>query len=168
MLLPLYIGPFDVSFARIAVEEVPYDDNPWAGDTHTGYFSRKDMATWWHHTRENGAGLWHNVGDANRLGGEDTKDWAGVVSPLSRVNDSGLFVDDPTCRWSDGTISFRNPFGWNAGGTTGVTAPWARFAEDVRAEFILQEDGTFTVRKLGNEATRYVDGRVFLNGVQQK
>ena len=91
-----------------------------------------------------------------------------MVSPLSRVNDSGLFVDDPTCRWSDGAISFRNPFGWNAGGTTGVTAPWARFAEDVRAEFILQEDGTFTVRKLDNEATRYVDGRVFLNGVQQK
>ena len=168
MLLPFYIGPFDVSFYGIAVEEVPYDVGPWSGDTHTGYFSRKDMATWWHHTRENGAGVWVDVESGNRLGGENTYDYAGVGATLSRVNDSGLFVDDPSCRWSDGVINFGIPFGWNKRKTSGTAAPQARFAENVRAELILQKDGTFTVRKLGNEATRYVDGRVFLNGERKK
>ena len=69
MFLPLYICPLDVSFANIAVEEVPHEDHPNNGDVHTGYFARKDLALWWHHTRLNGAGKWRNVREANRMGG---------------------------------------------------------------------------------------------------
>ena len=67
MFLPLYICPLDVSFANIAVEEVPHEDHPNNGDVHTGYFARKDLALWWHHTRLNGAGKWRNVREANRI-----------------------------------------------------------------------------------------------------
>ena len=168
MLLPLYIGPFDVSFVNIAVEEVPHEDHPNNADVHTGYFARKDLALWWHHTRLNGAGKWRNVREANRMGGDNVFDQAGIEKTLSRVNSSGLFVDDPNCRWSYGRIVMATPFGWNEADTRGEALPYKMFATDVRGVLELQANGTFGVEKLNNTVIRYASGEVFLNGVRQK
>ncbi len=169
MMLPLYIGPMNVSFTYLAVEEVPHEDHPNAGDVHTGYFARKDLALWWHHTRLNGAGVWRNVDEeTNRMGKEDVFDQAGITETLSRVNSSGLFVDDPACGWSDGRIVMATPFGWNVKGTEGETLSYKMFAKDVYATLELQSNGTFRVEKLANEVIRHVDGSVFLNGVKMK
>ncbi len=169
MMLPLYIGPMNVSFFYLAVEEVPHEIHPNNGDIHTGYFARKDLALWWHHTRLNGAGVWRDVDrDTNRMGEEDVFDQAGVTGTLSRVNSSGLFVDDPACGWSDGRIVMATPFGWNVKGTKGESLPYKMFAKDVYATLELQSNGTFRVEKLANEVIRHVDGSVFLNGVKMK
>ena len=169
MLLPLYIVPMDVSFGRVAVEEVPHEDHPNNGDEHVGYFSRSDLRLWWHHTRDNGAGVWRDVDEGtHRMGGGRAFDQAGVTETLPRVNSSGLFVDDPDCGWSYGRIVMSTPFGWNAKGTRGEALPCGMFALDVQAVLELQADGTFRVEKLNNEVIRRVDGEVILNGVKQK
>lgn len=168
MYLPLSIEPMSVSFANIAVEEVPHEDHPNNEDIHTGYFARKDLSLWWHHTRLNGAGKWRDVKDANRMGGENVFDQAGITKTLSRVNSSGLFVDDPNCGWSDGRIVMATPFGWNETNTRGDTLPYKMFATGVRAILELQTNGTFRVEKLDNTIVRQVGGEVFLNGVRQK
>ena len=159
----------DVSLANISVEEVPYEDNPSGGDVQSGYFARRDLALWWHHTRDNGAGVWRGVDKGtHRMGSGSVFDQAGITETLPRVNSSGLFVDDPNCGWSYGRIVMATPFGWNELGTQGAVVPSGMFARDVRATLELQPDGTFRVEKLGNEVVRLVDGSVYLNGEKKK
>lgn len=93
---------------------------------------------------------------------------AGILKTLSRVNSSGLFVDDPSCGWSDGRIVMATPFGWNETGTRGEPLPYKMFATEVRATLDLQSNGTFRVEKLGNTIIRQVGGEVILNGVREK
>ena len=169
MLLPLYIGPMDVSFANISVEEVPYEGHPNGNDAQSGYFARRDLALWWHHTRDNGAGVRRNVdAKTHRMGGDNAYDQAGVTETLPRVNASGLFVDDPNCGWAYGRIVMGTPFGWNRKNTQGEARPCEMFAEGTQAILELQENGTFRVEKLGNTIIRHVGGEVFLNGVRKK
>ena len=163
LLLPLYIGPFDVSFSQIAVEEVPCTNG-----THSGYFNRNDFQLWWYHTRGNGAGIWNPVTEDNKMGNSQSYDQAGVADTLPRVDAYGLLVDDPSCAWADGHIEMENPFGWNAYGTTGETSPYDTFAEDVRDRIELQQNGSCRILKLNNEVIRFVDGSVFFNGVKEK
>ena len=161
MLLPLYIGPFDVNFTQIAVEEVPDSDG-----IGSGYFGRKDMIEWKSHTIANGAGIWRDVTAENKMGDLFVYDQAGVTETLSRMNSSGLFVDDPTCGWQHGTINMPNPFGWNVGGTTSGQ-PVGRFAEGTHDFIELQDYGKCSVQKLQNEVYRLTNGCVYLNGVLQ-
>ena len=162
LILELFIGPFDVDFREIAVEEVPD-----SGGTGSGYFGRMDLASWTSHTIANGAGRWFNVAEGNRMGGEeDVCDQAGVTEPLSRMNASGLFVDDPNCGWLHGTIDMPNPFGWNAKDTTSGQ-PIGRFAENTRDFIELEDYGKCSVQKLQNEVYRLTNGCVYLNGVMQ-
>ena len=163
LLLPLYIGPFDVSFSQIAVEEVPCTNG-----THSGYFNRNDFQEWWYHTRGNGAGIWNPVTEDNKMGDPLSYDLAGIVDTLPRVNAYGLLVDDPACIWADGHIEMENPFGWHATGASGEADPYGTFAEDVRDRIELQQNGRCRILKLGNEVIRFVDGSVFLNGVKNK
>ena len=165
MLLPLYIGPFDVSFGNIKVEEVPHEDLPNDTGEHIGYFGRQDMALWWYHTRGNGAGVWREVmSENNRMGNEMCYDQAGITETLSRVTEDGLFIDDPSYHWIYGLIVMNNPFGWNTANTSGNALPIGMFATGTQDRLELFSDGTFIVEKLGNEAIRYVDGEVYLNG----
>ena len=168
LTLPLYIGPFDVSFSEIAVEEVPAEDRQNDQSAHTGYFNRNDLCLWWTHSRGNGAGRWYDVDADNRMGGGNVYDQAGLTNSLSRVNSAGMFVDDPDCLWTDGTLTLDNPFGWNIKGTRGTTHPYDTFAEDVRDVIELRFDGRCRVWKLNNEVIRYVDGHVYLNGEFKK
>ena len=161
MKLNLLIGPFDVDFREIAVEEVPD-----SGGTGLGYFGRRDLAAWTSHTIANGAGRWHNVTEGNKMGEPDVYDQAGVTETLSRMNSSGLFVDDTNCGWQHGTINIPNPFGWNVKDTTSGQ-PVGRFAENT-CDFIELEDyGKCSVQKLQNEVYRLTNGCVYLNGVLQ-
>jgi len=161
--LKLYIEPFDVSFTGVNVEEVP-DDN----GVPTGYFNRQDLQRWWSHTRENGAGTWWRVTGGNKMGDVDVYDQAGITETLSRVNSSGMFVDDPSCFWSDGSIDMPNPFGWNESTTTGEASPYDTFAEDTVDRIEIRFDGRCRVWKLDNEVIRYTTGNVYLNGAFQQ
>ena len=163
MRLPLYIGPFDVDFSELAVEEVPNEHG-----TASGYFARKDLSSWKSHTRENGAGLWFNVTAGNKMGEPEVYDQAGVTDILPRVNSSGLFVDDPNCKWAYGQIVMPNPFGWNVVGAAVDSSPVKQFAESTRDIIELNEDGRCRVWKLDNEVIRHVDGSVYLNGEKVK
>lgn len=102
------------------------------------------------------------------MGGGNVYDQAGLTNSLSRVNSAGMFVDDPDCLWTDGTLTLDNPFGWNIKGTRGTTHPYDTFAEDVRDVIELRFDGRCRVWKLNNEVIRYVDGHVYLNGEFKK
>ena len=164
MRLPLYIGPFDVSFGRIAVEEVPHEDLSNDTGEHIGYFGRQDMALWWYHTRGNGAGIWREVMSEDNRMGEGCYDQAGITETLSRVTEDGMFIDDPSYHWIYGLIVMNNPFGWNTANTSGNTLPVEMFATGTQNRLELFSDGTFVVEKLGNVAIRYVNGEVYLNG----
>ena len=157
--LKLYIGPFDVNFAGVRVEEVP-NNNGYA----TGYFNRQDLQLWWSHTRGNGAGIWLPVTEGNKMGGQNVYDQAGLTNVLSRVNSFGMFVDDPNCLWSDGSIIMPNPFGWNKDSTSGETPPHDTFAESTIDIVEIRFDGRCRIWKLGNEVIRYPSGAVYLNG----
>ena len=159
MKLHLFIGPFDVDFTEIAVEEVPD-----SGGTGLGYFGRRDLAAWISHIIANGAGRWFNITGGNKMGNEFVYDQAGVTETLSRMNSSGLFVDDPNCGWQHGTIDMPNPFGWNIKDTTSGQ-PVGRFAENTRDFIELEDYGKCSVQKLQNEVYRLTNGCVYLNGV---
>ena len=159
LIMELFIGPFDVDFREIAVEEVPD-----SGGTGLGYFGRRDLAAWTSHTIANGAGRWHNVTEGNKMGEPKVYDQAGVTETLSRMNSSGLFVDDPNCGWQHGTIDMPNPFGWNVKDTTSGQ-PVGRFAENTRDFIELEDYGKCSVQKLQNEVYRLTNGCVYLNGV---
>jgi hypothetical protein len=49
-----------------------------------------------------------------------------------------------------------------------LMSEFARFAEDTRQTMLISADGKCEVRKFGNSAIRYIDGRIYLNGVQKK
>ena len=159
LIMELFIGPFDVDFREIAVEEVPD-----SGGTGLGYFGRRDLAAWTSHTIANGAGRWHNVTEGNKMGEPEVYDQAGVTETLSRMNSSGLFVDDPNCGWQHGTIDMPNPFGWNVKDTTSGQ-PVGRFAENTHDFIELEDYGKCSVQKLQNEVYRLTNGCVYLNGV---
>ena len=57
-----YIGPFDVSFQNIIVEEIPTDMG-----FHSGYFSDPQYSTFWAHSVNNGAGKWNHVDSNNKF-----------------------------------------------------------------------------------------------------
>ena len=157
--MELYVKPLDVSFAEIAVEEVPSTEG-----THSGYFALPQFSGEWCHSREKGAGNWCNV-DRDNLFGDDR---ACISNELYRVNDSGLFVEDENYGWWYGDLSWKVPFGWNEKNTDGNTTEVKRFAENTLQEMVIFPNGMSGVRKFSNMATRYIDGRIFLNGVQKE
>ena len=64
-------------------------------------------------------------------------------------------------------IGIDNPFGWNVKGTTNG-APHKCFGEDVRATFMLDENGRVGVFKLDNRVDRQTNGVVRLFGPKEK
>jgi hypothetical protein len=157
--MKLYVKPLDVSFAEIAVEEVPNTEG-----THSGYFALPQFSGDWYHSRENGAGKWFKINEDNLYG----DDIACISNELDRINDSGLCVTDEKYGWRDGLLVWQVPFGWNEKGTSGTAQEFKRFAEHVQQEMIIFSWGLSGVRKFSYMATREIDGRIFLNGVQKE
>lgn len=157
MDLDLSVGPKDVSFKNISVEEVPCDEG-----IHTGHFAYSCFSNVWSHTRENGAGIWHGVGYDN----EFAVDRAECSSAIPR-----LFLSDidglNSYRWISGYISWRVPYAWTIPDCATDAEPIALFAEHVRHEVFITSEGMTSIKKLGNTISRMTNDVVMLNGVVQ-
>jgi hypothetical protein len=159
LTMDLYVKPLDVSFVGIAIQEVPNNNGH-----HTGYFAFSNFSGNWYHSRGNGAGEWLGVDGENKFG----HDFACISNSLSRVTEDGIFIDDERYGWLDGELCWHVPFGWNEYYVDDLMSEFARFAEDTRQTMLISADGKCEVRKFGNSAIRYIDGRIYLNGVQKK
>ena len=133
MYLYMYVTPLDVSFSEIAVEEVPcliYEAS--------GYFRSPYYNGAFGHTTQAGAGTWMNVLTAeNQINGHDR---AAYVEKIPWLTPDGTETTNAAYAWTAGTVYINNPFGWNAKGTTNGP-PHKSFGEDIRATFMLDENG---------------------------
>lgn len=154
-----YVFPFDVSFAGLAVEEVPCDVG-----VRTGYFMNNHFTNLLSHTIGNGAGKWLRL-SPDHLFGVDTP---GIYTALPRMTPDGVVTNDNRFGWAYGTLTWQIPFGWNEGITNREAPVRGRFAEDTVHENVIFETGRTGVRKLRQTVTRDVDGTVYLNGIQMK
>ena len=158
-----YVLPLDVSFANIAMQEVPSTVG-----THSGYFTNQAFSVIWCHSMTNGAGVWNTI-DAltNKMGEGDT---ARITMELLRVDGSGNLTDNPAYGWADGEITWAVPFGWGVKPADTnylqTTILHKQFDPNAGHRFLIVPDGTVSVRKFGNEATRDIQGHLYLNGVQ--
>jgi hypothetical protein len=76
MELDLRVLPLDVSFAKLAIEEVPCD----RGEK-SGYFTNSLLANLWCHSVDNGAGEWREVDNDNSF----ATDKAELYSSIPRL-----------------------------------------------------------------------------------
>ena len=77
----------------------------------------------------------------------------------------GHETTDQTIGWCDGgSLTWKIPFGWNKEPHTQDADPVGRFAEGVRQIFRISAGGDFRMEKLGHNAERKLDGRIFVDG----
>ena len=162
LLQEFYVLPMDVSFGNIAMQEVPCTVG-----THSGYFTNSAFSVIWCHSTNNGAGIWNEINPyTNQMG--DNVDEARITMELLRVDGSGNLTDNPAYGWADGEITWGVPFGWGAKPPEGVsvntTVLHKQFDPNAGHRFLIVPDGTVSVRKFGNEATRDIQGHLYLNG----
>ena len=167
MELDLRVLPLDVSFAKLAIEEVPCD----RGEK-SGYFTNSLFADMWCHSVANGAGTWCAVKRDNSF----SKDWAEMKSSVPRLyrpNDDP--EEDPT--WDTGRVSWEVPFGWTWRREENEddqdptlydgVQPIGQFAMDVRHVADITPNGTVKVTKLNNWVSRGTNEVIMLNGAVQ-
>ena len=159
LFMDLYVTPLDVSFSRIAVEEVPC-----VLGSRYGYFEHEIFDGMSSHTRDNGAGGWNDV-NANNL--FDSDDASVDELPRMRQNHEIVPYIDPNVGWLSGYFEWEIPYGWNVKGTGGMTPEYRQFATETRHRVDIDVGGTTILRKLGKSATRTTNDVVFLNGVMQ-
>ena len=157
MTFAVYLTPFDVSFAGIAVEEVPC----YTG-SHEGYFSHSHFESDWYHTRAAGAGKWQSVAPNNCYG----VDTAAISNSLPRMTPGGVVTNDVQFGWQYGSIVWQVPMGWGESNSVDYDDPAGLFREDATQEMVIFADGKCGVRKFRHMVTREVDGTVYLDGRQ--
>ena len=147
MHMDQYVAPFNVSFSRIAIEEVPSEEG-----FHSGYYSDPSWSNLWSHTYSNGAGKWIKVHGGNYI----AKDRAscGACPPP----------------WSQGSLIWNIPFGWHPFTADGdVPAmgilPTNEFATDVTSTIVINSAGFVILMKLGHWVSRDIYNEVALDGV---
>ena len=157
MELHLYVGPMNVSFSEISVEEVPcltYEAN--------GYFENPYYNGAFGHTRLVGAGNWIKVlSNGNRLNSVDT---AAYRDKIPWLTPNGMVTTNMACAWTDGEVYIDNPFGWNVLGTEGDTPPYKEFGHDIQDTIMLDGQGRVGVFKLDNWVERTTNDVVRLYG----
>ena len=157
-----YVLPMDVAFPQIAVQEVPSTQG-----THTGYFANSSFSPIWYHSVANGAGEWCMINPTTHKMGEH--DTTRITMELLRVDGSGNLTDNPAYGWTDGEITWAVPFGWGVASLNEnelhLTVLHKQFDPSAGHRFLIVPDGTVSVRKFGNEATRDIQGNLYLNGV---
>ena len=155
MELDVYISPFDVSFEEIDIEEVPNERG-----SHIGFFASSNFSNIWYHTSLNGAGNWINVGKDNYF----ARDLAAYTGAIPKVYLTGLDGMN-TLGWYYGYISWDVPFGWRRKKTGGkYDLPYKQFAHDTEQEFVLEDDGTLLIRKLGSWVSRSTNEVIMIYG----
>ena len=143
MKLHLYVTPLTVSFANIAVEEVPCSTG-----NHSGYFANPAFAGCWSHTYAMGAGRWHDIQSGNYFG-QDTSTSGDWPAP-----------------WSDGTMTWNIPIGWSYGETTNGD-PEKNFPVQYLSAWTMDAEGTVSKSKHGHSVSRTTNDVVRLDGVIQ-
>ena len=130
--LDFYVGPSYVSFYGVDFQEIPDESG---NCPHGGYYNDISKGGWLSHCEAAGAGVWNLVNENGRW----CRDKAGVGRGYERP-------------WSDGWKEWPIPIGW---GSNRILM--AQFAiPPTTQKFTLTSDGTFSIRKLGFEATRSV------------
>jgi hypothetical protein len=161
LLQAFYVTPFTVSFSEIAVEEVPCDQG-----SVDGYFRYAFSSNLWTHTRDAGAGKWYNVRTSNQVGEySNSRDEAAIDRELDPITPDGTMTNDYSFCWMDGLMVWQVPFGWHVNGTTGNVDPCGTFGGTTQ-EFYIDRWGHAAVRKFGNQATRRIDDKRYLNGIE--
>ncbi len=156
-----YVTPFTVSFSEIAIEEVPCDEG-----SVNGYFRYVIEPGGWSHTRLAGAGIWLDVDTDNRASSTNRAiDEAAIEEELPPITPDGVETNDYSFGWMDGLMIWQIPFGWNARGTSGETPQIGNIAGTTQ-EFYIDRWGHTAIRKFNNQATRRIDDRRFLNGLE--
>ena len=138
MRLDLYIEPTTVSFAGLAMEEVPTD----IGLGHGGYFDDQTKGGLWSHTQAAGAGHW----DVVQTNAYWTTDHPQVISYAQP--------------WCDGWKEWKIPVGWGIFGTVkGVIDP-----DPTTQRFEITEGGDVTIFKYNHSIKRAIDNKVWVDG----
>ena len=142
MNLHLYVLPLTVSFANIAVEEVPC-----LTGTHFGYFTNSIFSGRWSHTYDMGAGRWRNVGSGNYYGPDASTsgDWP---SP-----------------WSWGLMTWDIPIGWTYANPDEGDPQEKNFPVQYLSTWTLEADGTISKSKHGHTVSRTTNDIIRLDGV---
>ncbi len=151
MFLDLYVFPTNVSFYNIALMEVPTYNG-----FHSGYFDDLSHEAAWDHTPSNGAGRWNNVDSENK--------WLHHDEAVFYAYDTYGNVAAPQ-PWSDGLIVWNIPFAWGEKNGDSGNTPIGVMGTVYNQTFMIYENGTMTVLKFGNSASRSTNGVVRLNGV---
>ena len=158
MELDLYVSPFDVSFEEIDVEEVPN-----ANGVHIGFFAAANFSNTWYHTSGNGAGSWLGVKADNYY----AKDLAAYTESIPKVYLTSINGMD-VLGWYYGFISWEVPYGWRQKKLGGKNElPYKQFAQDTKQEFVLDSEGTLTIKKLGSWVSRSTNEVIMIYGAEQ-
>ena len=157
MILELYVMPTNVSFLGVAVQEVP---SAYA-DPH-GYFANPYFRNVWSHTKERHAGEWHNIATGNFF----MSDNADMGDELPRMTPEGIVTNDDRYGWSDGTMNWKIPVGWNERNSSDEDVVVKSF-QTYWQQFGINAQGTLRVQKLGNWVQRGTNTVTFINGVVQ-
>ena len=115
----------------------------------------------WYHTTDRGAGRWKNIG-ANNLWETDHA-WMGDELPRELPNGEMTF-DMPQGLWSEGTLVWDITWGWAETGRNTGDLPVKVMTTPYNQTFTFTADGTLTVSKFQQTASRGTNGVVRLNG----
>ena len=154
MEIDLCVGPLDVSFERLSIEEVPCSSG-----SHMGYFANTYFSNLWCHSVDNGAGRWQNVGYDN----EFAVDRAECANALPRM----ILPDYPgesIFGWYYGYMCWEVPYGWRSKNPPGNVSLSGTFAEDVKHEVTIDANGTVGIFKLGCWVSRSTNDFVMVYG----
>ena len=132
MSFDLFVLPLNVSFSRVAVEEVPCELG-----VKSGYFQNSCFSNLWSHSVTNGAGVRNNVSVANFIGCDEVA----IESELPRMTAAGELSSDPSCGWMDGCLYWDVPFGWAEMDRSTGDQVVKLFATDEQQEFMMRSDG---------------------------
>ncbi|MBQ0032284.1 MAG: hypothetical protein KBT68_05740 [bacterium] len=140
LYMDLYATPFYVSFCGLEIREVPDESQ---SCPHMGYYDDRSKGGNWSHTANDGAGEWHAVHSSGYV--------------MSDKAGRGTSYQQP---WSYGTKEWAIPMAWGNG--VDVSVPFS--PNPTTQLFTLQENGTFSIRKHGHEATRNTLGLIWCDG----
>ena len=93
-------------------------------------------------------------------------DNADMGDELPRMTPEGIVTNDDRYGWSDGTMNWKIPVGWNERNSSDEDVVVKSF-QTYWQQFGINAQGTLRVQKLGNWVQRGTNAVTFINGVVQ-